>query len=450
MNSAFQRSLIGGALAAALTSVGSAAVTADEAKQLGTSLTWWGAEVAGNKDGSIPAYDGGLKNPPPVKTDAKGYVTYPDPFANEKRLVRITAGNMAQYQDKLTEGVKALLKKNPDFYLDVYPTHRTTAYPDAIKAATLRNATQCKTKNGGVGLEENCRGGIPFPIPKTGYEVMWNKLIPYHKPEYHVSQGWTVDTTGRAVMATSIRTYADKTYYREVNDKNRFSVLASIYEAPPRVAGQMNGTQDYLDPDARPRLSYSYTPGQRRVRLAPEFSYDTPLSTSGGAQFYDDVYLFFGKMDRFDFKLVGKKEMYIPANSYKLYLAKAEEVLKPKFLNPELDRWELRRVWVVEGTLKPGERHAYSKRTYYLDEDSQVLGMVDTYDQGGSLFRTGFSYGIQMWDQGYTYGTAYLMYDFIKNMYSIGAFGNGEGFKWVDPLPERDLTPDAIVSKAIR
>jgi hypothetical protein len=450
MNPKFLNSIIAAAATAALTSAAWSAVTADEAKPLGTSLTWWGAEVAGNKDGSIPAYTGGLKNPPPVKTDAKGYVTYPDPFASEKPVVRITAANMAHYADKLTEGAKTLLKKNADYYIDVYPTQRTTTYPDAIKAATLRNATQCKTTRNGVALEQSCRGGIPFPVPKTGFEVMWNKLIPYHNAEYHSSQGWTVDTTGRPVMASQIRTYADMTYFREVNDKNRFQVLAATYEAPPRLAGSMNGTQDFLDPDAHPRLSYAYTPGQRRVRLAPEFSYDTPLATAGGAQFYDDIYLFFGKMDRFDFKLIGKKEMYIPANSYKLYLSKAEQLLKPKFLNPELDRWELRRVWVVEATLKPGERHAYSKRVYYFDEDNQTLGMVDTYDQGKSLYRTGFMYGIQMWDQGYTYGTTYAIYDFIKNMYSIGSYQGGEGFKWVDAQPERDLTPDAIVAKAIR
>lgn len=451
MTSFIHKPCIAAALVAALAGGQSiAAVTAEEAKQLGTSLTWWGAEMAGNKDGTIPAYNGGLTNGPAVKPDAKGYSVYPDPFAAEKPILRITAQNMGQYADKLAEGQKALLKKYPDYFIDVYATHRTTTYPEAIRAATVRNATQCKTINAGLGIEEACRGGIPFPAPKTGYEVMWNKLIPYHKAEYHSSYNYAVDSTGRVVLSSKARTYADKPFYRDVTQKNRFGVLVSVQEEPPRLAGQMNGIYDFLDPDKNARLAFGYTPGQRRVRMAPELAYDTPLAPTGGAQFIDDIYLFLGKMDRFDFKLVGKKEMFVPSNAYKFYLSKAEQAHKPRFINPDVVRWELRRVWVVEGTLKQGERHAYSKRTYYLDEDNQLNGMVDTWDQGGSLFRHGFLPAIQMWDQGFTFGTSYVIYDFVKNMYSTGAFNNGEGFKWVEPLTEKQLTPDDLASQAIR
>jgi len=450
MTSRIHRHLLVASLTAAVAVQALAEVSADEAKQLGTTLTWWGAQMAANKDGSIPAYTGGLTKGPEVAPNAKGFTVYPDPFAGEKPTLRITGQNVAQYADKLTEGQKALLKKYPDYFIDVYPTHRTTTYPDSIKAATVRNATQCKTINAGIGLEQACRGGIPFPVPKSGYEVMWNKLIAYQKAEYHISMNYAVDPTGRVVLSSRVRTYSDKPYYRDVDEKSRFGVLISNYEDPPRLSGQMNGIYDYLDPDKNPRLAFGYTPGQRRVRMAPELAYDTPLAPTGGAQFNDDIYLFLGKMDRFDFKLIGKKEMFIPSNAYKFYLSKAEPAHKPHFIDPELVRWELRRVWVVEGTLKQGERHAYSKRTYYLDEDSQLNGMVDTWDQGGALFRSGFMPAIQMWDQGLTYGTSYVIYDFVKNMYSTGAFSNGEGVKWVDPIPERELTPDALVNKAVR
>jgi hypothetical protein len=433
-----------------LSTQASAAVPAEEAKQLGTKLTWWGAEVAGNKDGTIPAYTGGLTKPPAAKVDAKGYTSYPDPFADEKPLFRITAQNMAQYADKLAEGQKALLKKFPDYYIDVFPTHRTASYPESLREATVRNATQCKTAKGGIAVEEECRGGLPFPIPKTGYEVMWNKLLAYHKPEYHSSYSYTVDPTGRVVLASKNRTYGDSPFYRDAVQKSRYNVLITVQEEPPRMAGQMNGVQDFLDPDVHPRMAFGYTPGQRRVRMAPELAYDTPLAPTGGAQFFDDIYLFLGKMDRFDFKLIGKKEMFIPSNAYKFYLSKADQAHKEKFINPEVVRWELHRVWVIEGALKPGERHGYSKRRYYFDEDSQLNGMVDTWDQGGGLFRTGFLPTFQAWDQGFPYGTSYVMYDFVKNMYSTGSFTNGEGFKWVEPLSEKEMTPDALANRAIR
>ena len=88
----------------------SAEVSPDEAKQLSDTLTPWGAEKAGNKDGSIPAYTGGLTKPPASYDPAKKGML-PDPFADEKPLYSVNAKNMAQYADKLSEGVKAALAR---------------------------------------------------------------------------------------------------------------------------------------------------------------------------------------------------------------------------------------------------------------------------------------------------------------------------------------------------
>ena len=430
-----------------------AEVSPEEAKQLGTTLTPWGAEKAGNRDGSIPAYAGGLtKAPASFKANPGGYYVYPDPYQGEKPLYRITGKNMEQYADKLNEGSKAVLRKNPDYYLDIYPTHRSVTYPEAVLQNTARNATRCKTLKGGVALDEACRGGIPFPIPKTGYEVMWNKLIAYHEPETHVTESWTVDSTGHAVMASRTRSRNEIDFFTadRVN-KGRFAQSFARYEAPPRSAGQVNGIADSLDPDEHPRKSWTYTAGQRRVRLAPEFNYDTPLGSTGGAIFYDDLYLFSGKMDRFDFKLIGKKEMFIPYNSYKMYAeCDAKKVTTPNFVNPACDRWELHRVYVVEATLKKGVRHAYSKRTYYIDEDTPIAAMVDTWDQAGALYRTGFMYGFQAYDRGFTHGVSYAMYDFNKNMYVVSSWTDNTGFFWSPAMAEKDLTPEAIAGASIR
>mgnify|MGYP000908958050 FL=1 len=79
-----------------------AVATPEEIKQLGTTLTPWGAIKAGNADGSIPAYTGGIE--PPASYDAKKPQFRPDPFAAEKPLFSITAANMAKYEDKLSAG----------------------------------------------------------------------------------------------------------------------------------------------------------------------------------------------------------------------------------------------------------------------------------------------------------------------------------------------------------
>ena len=60
-NASLTGRLIAAGMMALLMQSSQAAVTAEEAKQLGTSLTEFGAEQAGNADGSIPAYTGGLE-----------------------------------------------------------------------------------------------------------------------------------------------------------------------------------------------------------------------------------------------------------------------------------------------------------------------------------------------------------------------------------------------------
>src|SRR5579871_5461424 len=120
-----------------------AAVTAEEAAMLRTSLTPFGAERAANKEGSIPAWEGGYTKVP------EGYKSgqpRPDPFAGEKPLFSIDGKNVEQHAGKLAEGVTLMLKKYPSFRADVYPTHRTAAAPQWVYDNTLRNATRAVTE----------------------------------------------------------------------------------------------------------------------------------------------------------------------------------------------------------------------------------------------------------------------------------------------------------------
>jgi hypothetical protein len=156
---------------------------------------------------------------------------------------------------------------------------------------------------------------------------------------------------------------------------------------------------DPLDIGTKDRRAWTYLPGQRRVKVAPDLAHDTPNPGTAGATTFDDTFIFNGSMDRFDFKLVGKKEMLVPYNDYvAVYQSKQDDLLKPNHLNPDLVRWELHRVWIVEATLKEGKRHVYSKRTFYLDEDSWMALASDEYDARGQLYRTGFAYMAPSYD----------------------------------------------------
>jgi hypothetical protein len=430
-----------------------AGVTADEAKQLGSTLTEFGAVKAGNKEGTIPAYTGGLTKAPAGFKPGSG--VWVDPYKDEQPLYRIDAGNMAQYADKLSAGQQKLLKQNPGYYLDVYPTHRSAALPEHVLKATVRNATGCKTLKENYAVDQACRGGLPFPIPKTGYEVMWNVLLRYvGETGFTTANGrsWIVDASGRPTMTSDQYTKVEKPYYQTKladRDPQLYWRAFALTNSPARKSGQAELIADYLDTVDKPRRAWSYSPGQRRVKLAPEFVYDTPVSALGGVILYDELFMFSGKMDRFDFKLVGKKEMFIPYNSYKFnFDCKGEGQFKPKHVTPACERWELHRVWVVEATLKPGQRHAYSKRTYYVDEDTYGAGMFDSLDHNGELYRSMFNSVFQAYDHAIPLALKSVTYDFNRSNYAVLGDASVGGFLIPETaLPERELGVEAMIAR---
>ncbi|MGH8807966.1 MAG: DUF1329 domain-containing protein, partial [Noviherbaspirillum sp.] len=390
--------LIGAGLLSAHMGVVHATATAEEAKKLGATLTLVGAEKAGNKEGTIPEYTGGLTTTPAGFDKSSG--VRPDPFASEKPLFSIDAKNMDKYADKLTEGTKALMKANPAYRVDVYPTHRTAAYPKFVLDNTVKNATRAKMAEDGV-TTQGAKAGIPFPIPKTGAEVMQNFLLRFNghaltMPKY---SAYNVDSSGKLVLSVQGSYLQEGAYYDESKEPTLLNRVRVNYTGPARRAGEAIMSHDPLEYGDKGRRAWQYLPGQRRVRLAPDLAYDTPNGSTAGMSTYDDVNLFNGKMDRFDFKLVGKKEVYVPYNTYRFtYNGSAEDVFQAKSVNPAVLRWELHRMWVVEAKLKDGQRHIYSKRTFYVDEDSWATLASDQYDGRGQLWRAGFGYLTQSYD----------------------------------------------------
>lgn len=451
----FAKSLLAGALLTVLGGTAHAGVGAGEARQLGTKLTRVGAEVAGNAAGTIPAYDGGLTQAPAGFKAGSGIRV--DPFAKEKPRLTITAGNMAQHEGQLTAGARALLKKYPGYKINVYPTHRTVALPDRVLDNTLANATRATTNNNGLGIS-GAIGGYPFPIPKNGHEAMWNHLLRYvGVASTFKYDNWNVDASGKPALATSGKLFVEYPYYDPKNtqpaqETDVYFRTKIFYNAPSRRAGEALMAVDVVNPSKRPRRAWLYLPGQRRVKLAPDISYDTPNPGTAGSATYDDAWLFNGAMDRYDFKLAGKKEMLVPYNTYALtYAKKAANVTTPNFVNPDLVRWELHRVWVVEATLKPGKRHIYHKRTFYLDEDSWTALAADQYDAKGKLYRASFAHMSPSYDTKTPNAETQVFYDLTSGVYNISfLMGPYEGVRYSDPLPAKEWSPDALAGAGIR
>jgi hypothetical protein len=438
-------------LAAIGTLAANAAVTPEEAKALGTTLTAVGAEKAGNKDGSIPAYTGGLSTPPAGFKAGDGI--RPNPYAGEKPKFAIDAKNMAQYAGSLTEGSKALLQKYPAFRIDVYPTHRSVAFPKYVTDNTVKNAVKSKTLNDGRSIE-GAHAGFPFPIPKTGNEAMWNHLVRFNGVAYESKyRNLNVDANGRAALATEGQSVQEYPFWdNSKTEAETYWRLKLTYTAPARRAGEALLLVDPLDIGTKDRRAWSYLPGQRRVKVAPDLAHDTPNPGTAGATTFDDTFIFNGSMERYDFKLVGKKEMFVPYNDYQaVYGTKQDELLKPNFLNPDVVRWELHRVWVVEATLKQGKRHVYSKRTFYLDEDSWAALASDEYDARGQLWRAGFAYMTPSYDVPAPYSDMFGHYDLVSGVYSLTGFiAETGGMRQAKPLTDREWTADALAGAGIR
>ena len=431
------------------------AVSAEEAAKLGGSeLTPIGAERAGNKDGTIPAWTG---VPIPIPKGYKpGSGIYVDPFADENPLFSISQKNMAQYADKLAEGVKELMKRYPEYRIDVYKTHRNKVFPQWYYDNTKRCATTCQTaKDGRMIMGKGCWGGTPFPIPKAGDELLWNHQLSFGAPEACTIQyeNYIITSTGKVSMSTQALWILDSVWNDPKNDSdNKFVLQRFTYTGPPRRNGEI--LLGYYPKDwSAGAVIWQYLPGQRRLRLAPDICCDAPNSSTGGASVYDETMIFNGDPGRFNWILVGKKELYIPYNTYKciFYRGPVEKALLKHYVNPDLLRWELHRVWVVEGTLKPGKRHVYPKRFFYLDEDTLSALISDNYDKHGNLYRMAVSYGIYSYDVQAEYAKTMVYYDMISNSYAIQSWPRlGNGIQYMKFHDKSLFSPDSVAGGGLR
>jgi hypothetical protein len=429
-----------------------AAPTAEEVKQLGTTLTAWGAIKAGNADGTIPPYEGGLTTPPP-NYDKSNPGWRPDPFPNDKPLFKIDASNMDQHADKLSDGIKAMLKKYPTFHLNVYPTRRTAAYPQKVLDETQKNIERCKMREDGDGLNPECRGGFPFPLPKNGHEVMWNKNATFFgeaKIDHRVSD--YVKPNGEVVTTFAGPIYIEAGLHNERKPEWYF-LQRTEFTGPARSNGM---TTIYYDLVANnERRSWSYLPATRRVRLAPDSAADTPIAAIGNAEVYDSSFMFVGKRDRYNFELIGKEEKYIPYNEYRLMYpekgspCEAEKRFMPNHIRPECQRWELHRVWHVRLTLKEGKRHIYGKRDFYIDEDAYYGGLQENYDLEGKIYRvdmTGITPAYEVPAPGID---NQINHDLISGVYSA-FYVTSKGTTVVPALKPGEVTSESITSQILK
>ncbi|MGV8805938.1 MAG: DUF1329 domain-containing protein [Polaromonas sp.] len=374
-----------------------AKVPAAEADKLGKELTCVGAEKAGTKDG-VPEFTGKWLGTPPGVQYTQHVGQHPvDPYASEKPVLTITAENQAQYASKLSDGQKALFAKFPKtFRMEIYPGHRDFRYPDSVCEMAKKNALNAEVTNGGLTITGAVRGAIPFPIPKDGQEALMNNMFPFRAYNEDITRDIAnVQSDGTISWGRGHNRNLDVINLPASVGKPLDGTMAysrSLVLLPEREKGALSVSAEPVDFSKGKRLAWNYDPGTRRVRQLPEYGFDQPLGGTGGKMTIDSDRLFNGSPERYNWKLLGKREMYIPANAYKIHgkNVKYADLLKPGVPNPEFIRWELRRVWAVEGKLKEGFRHLYGKRVLFLDEDTGQAVMSDFYDARGTLWQYAF------------------------------------------------------------
>ncbi len=424
-----------------------AKVDSAQADRLGQDLTPLGGERAGNVAGTIPRWEGGLAQPP---ANYQPGMHHPDPYAGEAPLYRVDSQNMAQYAAQLPVGTKALLERYPSYYLQVFPTHRSAAAPQRIYDATRFNAQNAELISNGNGVS-GVAAGIPFPLPQNGLEVIWNHIMRYRGDQISfVSNLAAVLSSGSYNLLKQERD-AYFLYGREgVSPKDLDNTLfyyRNKVVAPSKLAGSALVVQETIDQVLAIRKAWRFNRGERRVRRLPSLAYDALQPDTSGMAIADQVDTYNGAPNRYEWTLIGKQEMLVPYNSYAVHQKGIpyDTILQEKTLNPQLLRYELHRVWVVEADLRKGHSHIYGKRRFYLDEDSWQILAVDLYDKDRELSGLQESHPISYYEVPMFGSTLETIYDFKGSRYFVDGLDNNEPmYDFNAKLSPRDFTPQAL------
>lgn len=431
-------------------SLASANISAEvyTAADLGGKLTPMGGIKAGNDDGTIPAWEGGITQPP---ANYKKGDHHPNPFVDDKILFIIDSTNYQQYQDKLSPGQIAMLQQyKSSFKMPVYPTHRSASFPQKVYDMVKTNATQAKLVEDGNGIQ-GAVGASPFPIPQNGLQAIWNHTMRYRGDTFARKIGQAAVTAGGAYTMLRYEdellfTYGTANFDRKKYE-NKIFLFKQFITAPARLAGRILVAHETINAVKEPRAVWIYNPGLRRVRRAPDVVYDSPPPGTDALRTVDQFDMYNGAPNRYDWTLAGRKEMYVPYNAYKLHAKgiPTDDIIKPKHINSDLTRYELHRVWVVEANLKKDERHIYTKRVFYIDEDSWQILAIDQYDGRGKLWRVSEAHALNYYEVPLLWSTLEIHYDLQSQRYLVfGINNNSSMYDFSIKRDPKDFNPAAL------
>ena len=414
-------------------------------------LTPLGAERAGNTAGTIPAWEGGITKPPHGYVPGEHHV---DPFPDDQPRLTITADSLDLHADRLSPGQQALLRANPDsWYLQVYPTRRTASYPEWVYDTVRDNARTARLLTAGKGGVAEANVSSPFPVPASGVEAVWNHILRWRGIRIQRSFGQAAVTRrGRYTVTMSLQDFAFP-YAALPGDPlrsgfpNLLLAIKSKTIQPGLLSGDGTLVLEPIDQTNAPRKTWIYSRNLRRILRQPHFANAFPASNTDGLRTIDEFDMFNGSPAQYDWQLKGKQELYIPYNAYRIHAADLgnEDIIQNRHINPAHARYELHRVWVVEGTLKPGMKHIYSRRVFYIDEDSWQIAVMDSYDKDGKLWRTAEAHALNYYEVPVLWSTLEVYYDLQEQRYLVSGLDNSRNpYRFSGSADPREFSPNAL------
>jgi hypothetical protein len=415
-------------------------------------LTPIGAEQAGNNAGTIPPWKGGLTAPPASYQEGKHETS---PFPDDKPLFQINAANAAQYSANLSPGQRALLERYPDsWHMNVYQSRRTASFPDFVYDAIAGNSETARVLMEDRGGVEGARVSSPFPRPQTGVEAVWNHNLRFRGLRVDRVEGYApVTRSGRYTLILARQDWAFPYAVPHITPFTRRypNVLLAVKSkviAPSLLSGDGTLVFETINQTGDPRKAWRYPRALRRVLRSPFFGYELPSANSDGLRTVDDFGLYNGSPDRYEWTLIGKQELYIPYNAYSLHGPQVgyEDIVRTGHINPEHARYELHRVWVVEGRLKEGARHIYNRRVFYLDEDSWQIAVADSYNADGELWRVNEAHAINYYTVPVLWTTLEVFHDLLAGRVLVEGLDNlHRPYEFRSTSDPREFSPNALI-----
>ena len=307
-------------------------------------------------------------------------------------------------------------------------------------------------------------GGYPFPIlhgnnEEKAWQVIWNHLTRWRGVSVtRRSSEVAVQPDGDYSLVTSQQEAFFNYYNPEGSEEELDNVIfyyLSFTQSPPRLAGGAILIHETLNQIINPRNGWGYNAGQRRVRRAPNLGYDSPIAAADNLRTADDTDIFNGALDRYNWEYEGMREIYVPYNNYRIgeQGTPYSEILGISHLNPDLTRWELHRVHVVEATLKEGERHIYGKRRFYVDADSWNTLLLDQYDGRGELWRVTMGLAKNYYELPGVWTVLDVYHDLQARRYHVLGLDTEEGStrKFTNDVPNRRyFSPASLRRRRVR